>query len=267
LPQVNTTTAAAVRVLANNTYEWHRTNDNVNTITTPQLFIYGNNNGVNPDDIPIAGDWNGNGTDTIGYVRTRISDGKFEWHLTNTNLSADTLTPLPLYGNVNLGDVPVVGDWDGDGDVTIGVARPEGATWVWHLTNNNSTTIAGTPPQYGNTSTDQPVVGDWNGDGITDLGAIRHTPQSTQYEWHMANGAEQTIWIIPYGNSALGDEPIAGDWDGDGRWTPGVTRPVSGHFEWHLSDEWGLTLVVPDGVFNYGSLTTDKPIAANWDGI
>ncbi len=59
------------------------------------------------------------------------------------------------------GDVPVVGDWNGDGGTDAGGFRPVTGTWYLDTTRTGLTSSAF---QFGKTG-DVPVVGDWNGDG------------------------------------------------------------------------------------------------------
>ena len=55
-------------------------------------------------DKPVAGDWDGNGTDTVGIYR----NGWFYLRNSNTNGIADLIFALGVQG-----DEPIVGDWDG----------------------------------------------------------------------------------------------------------------------------------------------------------
>jgi hypothetical protein len=72
-----------------------------------------------PGDIPIVGDWDGNGTVTPGVVR------KGTWYLRNGNLGGVADVAPFNYGRP--GDIPIVGDWQGPWDgsraATAGVAR------------------------------------------------------------------------------------------------------------------------------------------------
>jgi hypothetical protein len=70
----------------------------------------------------LIGDWNGDGRDTIGIVRSG------EWHL-RTSLSGGPGEIVYVYGRVREGDAPVMGDWTGDRQATPGIARGS----EWHL--------------------------------------------------------------------------------------------------------------------------------------
>jgi hypothetical protein len=57
-------------------------------------------------DIPVVGDWNGNGVHTVGVVRGN------RWLLRDSNNSGAADYDI-AFGQA--GDIPVVGDWNGDG--------------------------------------------------------------------------------------------------------------------------------------------------------
>ncbi|HEV7395484.1 MAG TPA: hypothetical protein VGN86_03145, partial [Pyrinomonadaceae bacterium] len=62
-------------------------------------FVFGN-----ADDKPVAGDWNGDGIDTIGIYR----NGTFFLSNSNATGFADTAFFLG-----NTGDFPIAGNWQG----------------------------------------------------------------------------------------------------------------------------------------------------------
>ncbi|TVP75143.1 MAG: hypothetical protein EA340_00400, partial [Nitriliruptor sp.] len=64
---------------------------------------------------------------------------------------------------------------------------------------------------------DLPVVGAWTG-GPATAGVFREGQWFLRFE-HAGGSADASFW---YGRS--GDEPVAGDWDGDGQATVGVRR-------------------------------------------
>jgi hypothetical protein len=81
----------------------------------------------------VAGDWNGDGTTTIGVVDPTTET----WYLKNSNTEgAPDYTPFQ-FGEP--GWTPVVGDWNGDGKTTVGAVDPNGR---WFLRNSND---AGAP--------------------------------------------------------------------------------------------------------------------------
>jgi hypothetical protein len=73
-------------------------------------------------DVPIVGDWNGSGTSKIGLFRSG-----FYWILVvNGNGTLDHVNQggdqAFAFGGI-AGDVPIVGDWNGDGTSKVGVFR------------------------------------------------------------------------------------------------------------------------------------------------
>jgi len=97
-----------------------------------QWFLYNGGNFIygQQGDIPLLGDWNGDGIDTVGVYRTGV------FYLRNTNTGGNGDLTF-LYGN-SVGDTPIVGDWNGDGIDTIGIIR----SGVFYLRNTNTAGIA-----------------------------------------------------------------------------------------------------------------------------
>ena len=153
------------------------------------------------------------------------------------------------------GDYPVVGDWDGDGDTTIGVYRGK----TFYLRNENTIGFATIVFDFGQVG-DQPVAGDWDGDGIDTIGLYR--PSNGQFLLRNSNDAGAADISFFLGN--VGDVGIAGDWDGDGKDTTGVFRPVNGIIFLKNANDTGFA----DVALNYG-IPGDKPVIGDWnnDGI
>jgi hypothetical protein len=111
------------------------------------------------DDIPITGDWNGDGITNIGVFR------KGAWYLdANGNgrwdSGVDIVIPSGQFGLAN--DIPITGDSNGDGITNIGVFR-KGA---WYVDDNgNSQWDPGVdislPIGSFGLSNDKPIVGVW----------------------------------------------------------------------------------------------------------
>ena len=66
--------------------------------------------------VPIAGDWNHDGTDTIGLYNPTMS----HFYLKNSNTTGAADINFG-YGQANAGWKPIIGDWNTDGTDTIGL--------------------------------------------------------------------------------------------------------------------------------------------------
>jgi hypothetical protein len=109
-------------------------------------------------DLPVAGDWNGNGIDKIGVFRP--STGK--WYLDlNNNRQWDgcSVDGCATFGTN--GDLPVVGDWNGDGIAQIGVFRPSKAKFYLDLNGNRQWDPAVDGVVGYGINGDRPVAGKW----------------------------------------------------------------------------------------------------------
>ena len=195
-------------------------------------------------DYPVVGDWDGNGTDTIGVYR----NGRFLLRNSNTVGFAEINF---LFGQA--GDQPIAGDWDGNGIDTIGVFRP--STGLFLLRNANTTGFADMSFFLGNVG-DVGIAGDWDGDGIDTTGVFR--PSNGVIFLKNTNATGFADVALNYG--LPGDKPVVGDWDDDGDTTIGVFR--NGQFLLRNSNTNGFAEIV----FNLG-FPTDMPIAGNWDAL
>ncbi len=126
---------------------------------------------------------------------------------------ADVIDHVFLYGTPQ--DVPVAGDWNGEGTSTIAVFR--NGTWRFDSNGDGKVNNSDESIKFGQAG-DKPVVGDWNGDGVSDIGVYRNGT------WYLdSNGNHQLDSedeVVQLGGAD--DSPAAGDWDGDGRHEPAV---------------------------------------------
>ncbi|HKY05116.1 MAG TPA: M12 family metallo-peptidase, partial [Blastocatellia bacterium] len=192
----------------------------------------------------VAGD-----TDTIGLFRP--AGNLFFLRNTNTMGFPDLILTFGAPG-----DLPVVGDWDGNGTTTIGLYRPSSSTFF--LRNSNSIGFPDLIITFGAPG-DLPIVGDWDGNGTTTIGLYR--PSSSTFFLRNSNTFGFPEITISYGDGPGGDLPIAGDWDGNGTTTIGVYRPGASVFFLRNSNSQGF----PDSIIPFGA-PGDLPIVGDWNG-
>lgn len=201
---------------------------------------------ANPGDRPVIGDWNGDGTDTIGIYRP----GTGEFYLRNSNTTGNADIQFAF---ANSEDVPVAGDWNEDGIDTIGVYRP--STGQFFLRDTNSTGAPNYSFTYGN-SGDIPVAGDWNNSGTDTIGVYR--PSNATFYLKNSNSAGPPDITFAAGNT--GDHPVAGDWNRDGFDSIGVVRDTNGY--WYLENS--IATSVPEYVFPYGNVGQRIPLVGDF---
>jgi hypothetical protein len=207
------------------------------------------NFGGNPSDLPVVGDWNGDGVDSIGVYRGSI--GVF--YLSNSN-PAPAAVYTPVFGNP--GDQPLSGKWTpdmtGDG---IGVYR--NSNGVLYERKTLDTGIADFFAIFGNPG-DQPIAGDWDANTYSSVGIYRPT-NSTWYLTNNSTPSGITFGDISFVWDIGNNPPVAGDWDADGISTVGYFNVSIGVFTLHSSNSSAGT----DNVFGFGPLN-GKPIAGKW---
>jgi hypothetical protein len=189
--------------------------------------------------------------DSVGFI-----DGSGEWSLFDA-LSAEGSVDDFYYGNP--GDVPFMGDWDGDGVATPGLYRQsDGFVYLRH---SNTEGIADTTFFFGNPG-DFPLVGDFNGNGKDSVSIYR----SSEARVYVINelgeeggGLGAADYSFLFGNP--GDTPFVGDFDGDGIDTVGLHRASTGFVYFRDS----LTDGNADSSFFYGN-PGDVVLAGDWDG-
>lgn len=113
-------------------------------------------------DTPLAGDWNGDGLDSVGIFRagrwTLDADG--DGRLNDRDAKAN-------FGDA--GDIPIVGDWDGNGTSDLGVIR--GNLWIIDSDGDRKLTANDLRVEIPKPTADaEPIIGDWDGDGDDEFG-------------------------------------------------------------------------------------------------
>ena len=123
------------------------------------VFQYGSEN-----DIPITGDFNGDGITNIGLYRRGTwyldIDGDGRW--------SETDTYIENFGSAL--DLPVVGDFNGDGIDQLGIYN----AGTWRLDSDGNRRLDDTDEvRHLGGIADKPVVGDFDGDGIDEIAVYR----------------------------------------------------------------------------------------------
>ena len=193
-----------------------------------------------PGDYPVVGDWDGNGTDTIGIYRNGV------FHLRNSNTIGYGEIAVTFRGP---GDQPISGDWDGDGIDTVRIYRS--STISFYLRNSNTSGAPDISFQLGLPG-DVGIKGDWNGDGVNDR---RLSPSNGALYLKNANTTGYADLILN-----REEKPVTGDWNNDGIDTIGIYR--NGQFWLRNSNTVGY------GEIGFAlGISGDMPITGNWDGI
>jgi FtsP/CotA-like multicopper oxidase with cupredoxin domain len=138
---------------ASGTFYLKNKNSGSNATNPTTTFKY---SWANPGWQAIAGDWDGNGTDTIGlYDPTNAV-----FYLRNSNSGGNPNVTF-AYGMPGTGWLPVAGDWDANGTDTVGMYNA--AAGEFYLRNSNTGGVADESFGYGPVGAAwKPVIGDWD---------------------------------------------------------------------------------------------------------
>jgi hypothetical protein len=199
-------------------------------------------------DVPVTGDWNGDGTAQFGAYRNGV------WYLdSNGNGVWDDSADARISFGGSLTDIPVAGDWNGNGITQVGVFR--NGTWyldadgdgAWNAGIDTLTTFG--------MAGDIPVAGDWNGDGTTQIGVYR---DGTWYLDINGNGSWETGTDLATSFGLPTDLPVAGDWNGDGTTQIGVYRNGKWYLDTNANGIWESGV---DKVYtSFGGGDNDLPV-------
>lgn len=151
------------------------------------------------------------------------------------------------------GDVPLMGDWDCDGEETPGVYRL--STGGVYLRNSNTTGVADRAYFFGNPG-DRAIAGDFNGDGC-DTVSVYRSHRATVY---MSNALDFGMAEFDFLFGNPGDRSFTGDFNGDGVETIGLHRNSLGRSFISNQPSGGAATPVSFGNPN------DVIIAGDWDG-
>jgi hypothetical protein len=243
--------AATVGIYRAGTWFVDSNNNGRLDIPEDRSFSFG---GTTPDDVPVAGDWNGDGHAKAGLYRNGT------WYLDlNGNGVWDPRGDLLLLYGGNPGDVPIVGDWNGDGRDKIGIFR-QGFLWILDVNGAGVFKEAVVFP-FGGVPGDQPVVGHWNGKKTSQVGIYR------QGEWLLDEDGDRKFTpadpVYHFGGLP-NDIAVPGDWIGDGRTRLGIYRQGLWILDKNGNGKVDESHAGADWIFGFGGLPGDRPVAAKW---
>jgi hypothetical protein len=164
-------------------------------------------------DLPVVGDWNGTGRTKVGVFRVVGGVGRFYLDTNGNGIWEPALDTLVLnYGAT--GDIPVSGDWSGNGSTKIGVFRVVAGVGNWYLDRNGDGVFNNAGDTFYNNfgvTGDLPVVADWSGTGTTKVGVFRLVGGAGRF-FTDANG--NGVYLNPpdvlVNFGITGDRPVAG---------------------------------------------------------
>jgi len=108
---------------------------------------------------------------------------------------------------------------------------------------------------------DEPVAQDYDGDGKTDCAIVRRVNGQLQWWIFRSSISDPAIATIVYSYGLASDSPVAGDYDGDGRYDLALQRQVGNTLEFHVS--------CPTSQINFAiqwGYKTDISVPADYDG-
>jgi hypothetical protein len=184
-------------------------------------------------------------------------------------------------GGFMSGDMPVSGDWVGDGTFRVGIYRQSTGEWFLDVNNNGVYDAGDFHYRFGGVANDIPVVGDWAGLGKSCIGVFRQG-----FFWVVdlnCNGSFDNTGpgldaAFPFGGLG-GDVPVVGKWSG-GKTRVGVVRkyapmgvPQGNPFFWVLdgadpTSAMDANTHQPDYArcFPFGGLAGDLFVTGDWYG-
>ena len=193
---------------------------------------------------PTAFDFDGDFKTDYGVFRP--SNGT--WYLNRS-----TAGQLAVQFGVST-DKIVPADYDGDGKTDITVWREGAFAYFYTLQSSNNTFRA---EQFGQTGDNPSVVGNWDGDNKADLAVYRNAGQVGGQSFFFYRPSSQAgVNFVPVQWGTAGDEPLRGDFDGDGRANPAVYRASDN--TWYIAEN-------PARYERWGT-ASDRRVSGDFDG-
>lgn len=211
-------------------------------------------------DTPVCRDFDGDGITDVAIFRRGAAAGDVTvWWIRRSTvglgvIGSDLVIPFGLSGNGSTTfDVPIPGDYDGDGKFDFAVYRVGQAPANTYIILNSSNNVV-TWRTFGSFNTDWIVPGDYDGDGRFDLAVARGFAGPNMDWWFILSNGDITRGPIHFGITS--DVPTQGDYDGDARTDIAVYR--QGTAGGGQSNSWVMN--------SFDNTTSQIPWGANMGG-
>ncbi len=156
-------------------------------------------------------------------------------------------TDYQLSKSGSVGNIPIFGDFTGDGNFDYGIYEPDAGNSKWSLIDGLTMTVS--LERFGLPG-DLPIPNDYDGDGKCDF--VIYRPSNSGFYGNLSN--KNKTLEIHFG--ITGDIPVPKDYDGDGKADLAVYTPASG--AWLIrSSKNGLTKQIFLGGADYLPIPTD----------
>jgi FG-GAP repeat len=205
-----------------------------------------------PTDIPAPADYDGdNKTDTAVWRGTAAGNPNLSYFYIFQ--SATNTVRFEQFGSQ--GDVPLSGDYDGDGKDDPAVYRngaTAGAQSFFYYRPSATAGVSFISTQWG-TSGDRPVSGNFDGDMKADAAVFRPSTR----EWLILRSSNASLSVLNWGLES--DILAPADYDGDGKDDIAVFRPSNGFWYAVKSSDSGV-------IFLQFGASGDVPVPGDYDG-